>query len=98
MWHASVAVWSARLSTGWSDGPIPSSRVHPDCRTAALDYCKFMLRGVGQLPSALQRNRIAFHYRRDLTDQEIAGLDKDWCAIPATVRGGDFIETIAENI
>jgi len=49
---------------------------------------KSMLAGVGQIPSELAQGKLAIHYRRSLTEAEIAALPQSWCAIPAVDGAG----------
>jgi hypothetical protein len=46
------------------------------------------LAGVGQIPSLLEQMDVAIHYRRCLTDEEMAMLTPEWCAIPAIDEAG----------
>lgn len=58
-------------------------------RKCAIEYAKEMLNGVGVIPSSVQQNLLAFHYRKSLTQEEISLLPKDWCAIPPMDEGGN---------
>ena len=55
---------------------------------------KSLIREVGQLPSSVEQMALAIHYRRALTDAELAKLPAAWCAIPAVHEAGRgiFIE------
>jgi hypothetical protein len=55
----------------------------------AIQFAKSELAGVGTTPSLLERHDMAFHYRRSLTDAEIATLDQRWCAIPPRDLAGE---------
>lgn len=52
---------------------------------------KALLRGVGQTPSSVEQYELAIHYRRGLTDAEVAGLPAAWCAIAPRDEGGQGI-------
>jgi hypothetical protein len=69
--------------------PILTDKLNPATRAAVVRELKQTLGGVGMIPSAVQRGVTAFHYRRSLTDEELAGLAPEWCAIPPVDEGGD---------
>ncbi len=60
-------------------------------RKCAIEYAKQMLQGVGMMPSTVQQNELAFHYRKSLSPEEIDMLPQDWCAIPPRDEGGSGI-------
>ena len=57
-------------------------------RKVAIEFAKSELAGVGQFPSRVEQLEVGFHYRRAMTDEEIAGLPATWCAIPAVDPAG----------
>jgi len=65
-------------------------------RRLVVEFAKAELVGVGQLPSRVEQFEVAFHYRRALTDEEIAGLPLKWCEIPAVDLAGHG-KVIEEN-
>lgn len=57
-------------------------------RAVAIDLCRQELAGVGEVPSLLEQLEVAIHYRRCLTEAEIATLTPEWCALPAIDEAG----------
>jgi len=47
-----------------------------------------LLDGVGAGETFMKYGEVAFHVRRSLSDQEIAGLDPAWLAIPPVDMAG----------
>jgi hypothetical protein len=56
-----------------------------------IEMSKTLLHEVGQLPSTVEQWELAIHYRRSLTDLELAGLPAAWCAIAPVDEGGSGI-------
>jgi hypothetical protein len=83
VWHASVAVidMEKRQTT-------PLARVPDSTKRVLVKVAKFLLGGVGQIPSAVEQMQLAIHYRRALTDKEYAALPEAWCNIPAVHEAG----------
>lgn len=84
MWHASVAYMYDR-------GPIPTAKLHRRKFELLKQVAKELLEGVGENPSKLEQYEVAIHYRKTLTEREIARLSMDWCAIPAIDESGEGI-------
>ena len=83
MWHASVAVLDVERGK-----TLAIARLSEMNKRIVIATAKAMLRGVGQVPSAVEQFELAIHYRRSLTDEELAGLPNEWCAIPPRDEGG----------
>ncbi len=83
MWHASVAVLNIEKGK-----TLPIASVSEVTKRIALTTAKLLLAGVGQTPSAVEQMELAIHYRRSLTDEEVAALPEEWCAIPARDERG----------
>lgn len=66
----------------------PSSRLSDVQKRIAVMFAKEMLDGVGCVPSIVEQNELAFHYRRSFTDFEVALLPATWCAIAPVDDGG----------
>ena len=67
---------------------MPVARLSEMNKRIVIDTAKALLRDVGQVPSAVEQFELAIHYRRSLTDEELAGLPAAWCAIPPRDEGG----------
>lgn len=80
MWHASI------VRRGKHREPIPARRVLSKKSAYALGQS--LLAGVGMEPTYTKIGELAFHVRRSLTEQEIAGLDPAWLAIPPVDMAG----------
>ena len=52
-------------------------------RNEAERQARRLLAGVGGSVEEIGLYPFAYHLRRGLTDEEIAGLDQAWCALPA---------------
>jgi hypothetical protein len=65
-----------------------SSQLSSGQRKCAIEYAKSLLFGVGAMPSNVEQNELAFHYRKAVSPEEIARLPQAWCAIPAIDAGG----------
>jgi hypothetical protein len=83
VWHASVAVLDMRRQRTLAIEEIPESTKRVVARTA-----KLLLGGVGEIPSSLEQQVVALHYRRALTEEEYAALPQSWCAIPPVHEAG----------
>lgn len=81
MWHASVC------KRGKDGRSTPSSGVSPKDTRSAVALGMYLLDGVGTGATLRHTKHIAFHTRRRLSDQELAGLDPAWLAIPAVDMG-----------
>jgi hypothetical protein len=57
-------------------------------KKAAYALGETLLAGVGMEPTYMKIGDIAFHVRRSLSADEIAGLDPDWLAIPPVDMAG----------
>lgn len=57
-------------------------------KKAAYALGESLLNGVGMEPTYTKIGDIAFHVRRPLTPEEIAGLSPEWLAIPAVDIAG----------
>lgn len=86
MWHASVALLD--IEKGKTLKVAQLSDVN---KAILIGIAKSMLRDVGQIPSSVEQMELAIHYRRSLTDEELAALPADWCAIPAVDGSGNGI-------
>jgi len=83
VWHASVS----RLSL--TGKPKPAIRWNLDERCAVIEVAWRQLNGVGVEPSRIEVKGLAFHVRRSLSPEEIAGLSPEWLAIPAIDRASE---------
>lgn len=83
MWHASVSLLD--LEKGKTLEITKLSAVN---KAILIATAKSMLTGVGQIPSEVAQGTLAIHYRRCLTEAEIADLPQSWCAIPAVDGAG----------
>lgn len=81
MWHASIAVIGNKQKR-----PVPARLVQNKKLPYALG--RQLLEGVGMEPTYEKQGEWAFHIRRSLTAEEIAGLDPAWLAIPAVDMAG----------
>jgi hypothetical protein len=81
VWHASVGLFYK----GKVQHIARLSEINKGYLIAAA---KSLLSDVGQTPSAVEQYELAMHYRRSLTDEEIAALPQEWCAIPPVDEGG----------
>ncbi len=78
MWHVSIA----RLNTS---GPIPTTRwgrgtVREACRRAGLLLADV---GTGVIVENMTKTAGALHFRKSLSDAEMAMLSCEWLALPA---------------
>ncbi len=83
MWHASVAVLDVERGK-----TLHIARLSETNKRIVIATAKALLHGVGQVPSAVEQFELAIHYRRSLTDEELAGLPAAWCAIAPRDEGG----------
>jgi hypothetical protein len=88
VWHASVALVGQNRTLRVDELSESNKRL-------LITTSKSMLAGVGQIPSAVEAFQLAIHYRRSLTDAELAALPPEWCAIPPVDEGG--LGTILER-
>jgi hypothetical protein len=83
VWHASVAV--LQIEKGKT---LPIGRLSDVTKRIAINTAKLLLAGVGMTPSAVEQMDLAIHYRRSLTDEEVAALPASWYAIPPRDEAG----------
>jgi hypothetical protein len=57
-------------------------------KRVAAQTAKTLLGGVGEIPSSLEQQVVALHYRRALTEAEHSALPQSWCAIPPVHEAG----------
>ena len=81
MWHASVSF----RRHNWV--LVPTAEWTLRTMRRAEEIAERALRGVGAGASRWDTKKVALHFRRSLSDEEIAGLDPAWCAIPAVDMG-----------
>jgi hypothetical protein len=67
---------------------MPVDKISDANKRLLIAASKSLLTGVGRIPSAIEQFQVAIHYRRTLTDEELAGLPAAWCAIPPIDEGG----------
>lgn len=79
MWHVSIAEHDGH-------GVIRMNQVRN--KTALFTLGRKLLNGVGSGETFEKVGDTAIHVRRSLSDEEIAGLDPAWVAIPAVDRAG----------
>jgi hypothetical protein len=83
VWHASVAVIDMEKRRTMTIEELGEST-----KRVAAKVAKELLGGVGQIPSSLEQQQVALHYRRALTEEEYAALPQSWCAIPPVHEAG----------
>ena len=78
VWHASIARWS-------KTAVIPIARWGDGVRREARRMLNQTLDGIGQGEAVehVMRTAIAVHWRKALSDSEMAMLPEQWLAIPA---------------
>lgn len=81
MWHASLSLPRAAR-------PLVTTKWTRQQRNEAARQARQLLEGVGGAVEEVGLYPFAFHLRRGLSDPEIAGLDRAWCALPATDPAG----------
>lgn len=91
VWHASVAILDYEKGR-----TMLASEASPSTRRMMIRSAKAFLAGVGQLPSSVEQMELAIHYRRAITDEELAGLPQSWRCIPAVHEAGRGI-VLEEN-
>ncbi len=67
---------------------LPMARVPESTQRIVIRAAKDLIAKVGRLPSSVERMELAIHYRRSLTDEEMALLSPQWCALVPHDRGG----------
>lgn len=83
---AGVPVFHASVAQIGKAGPIPCRMVMKKNMAQAIGIK--LLDGVGVGETFIKAGEVAFHIRRRLSDEEVAGLDTDWLAIPAVNMAG----------
>jgi len=83
VWHASVAVLDMRRGR-----TLQIEELSESTKRVAAKVAKLLLGGVGQIPSSLEQQVVALHYRRALTEEEYGSLPESWCAIPPVHEAG----------
>jgi hypothetical protein len=87
VWHASVALLDMKHRKTRLFAQLTSGQ-----RKLAIEFAKELLRGVGQFPSRVEHfSEYAVHYRRALTDAEVAGLPPGWMKLKAVDPAGTGI-------
>jgi hypothetical protein len=86
------------MSRPQAGGPLITDKWTRQERNEAARRALRLLAGVGGPVEEPGLYPFAYHLRRMLTDDEIAGLDPTWCAIPPTDPGGTPEEVRAELI
>ena len=81
MWHVSLSLPQAK-------GPLVTDKWTRQERNEAVRQARRLIAGVGGSIEETGLYPFAYHVRRMLTDDEIAGLDQAWCALPAIDAGG----------
>lgn len=71
-----------------AQGPLVTDKWTRQQRNEADRQAHRLLSGVGGTVEHGALYPFAYHLRRELTDDEIAGLDPAWCALPAIDDGG----------
>ena len=83
MWHASIAELDMRRQR-----TTPAAELAPATKRLIVRAAKALLSDVGQMPSMVEQFVLAIHYRRAVTDLEIALLPEWWCHVPAVHQAG----------
>ena len=81
-------MWHVSLSLPQAHGPLVTDKWTRQQRNEAHRQARRLLAGVGGLVEETGLYPFAYHVRRMLTDNEIAGLDQGWCALPGIDAGG----------
>jgi hypothetical protein len=81
-------VWHVSLSLPQATRPLVTDKWTRQQRNEAERQARKLLAGVGGPVEMPGLYPFAYHLRRGLTDEEIAGLDQAWCALPAIDEGG----------
>ncbi len=77
MWHVSIAEHDGH-------GVMRTAAIRN--KTALFTLGRKLLQGVGNGETFEKTGDLAIHVRRSLSDEEIAGLNPEWLAIPAIDR------------
>jgi hypothetical protein len=80
VWHASIALLDKKGR--------PIQVKHVVNKKAGRSIGEGLLFGVGTGETYYKEGEIAIHVRRSLSEEEIAGLDPVWLAIPAVDMAG----------
>lgn len=86
MWHVSVGILDIKR------GAVnPTEFLSESNRRVAIKAAKQFLGDVGQLPSQLEQMALSFHYRRAMSDAEIALLPAWFCSFVPVHNAGHGI-------
>lgn len=77
-------------------GPILTRDLSDTAKAIMSRVAKRLIRDVGQLPSRLELFEVAMHYRRTITDAELAMIPAFWMRLPAVHEAGRGI-VLEEN-
>ncbi|MGH3430819.1 MAG: hypothetical protein ACRDQZ_25165 [Mycobacteriales bacterium] len=93
VWHSAVAVVDSRKIHAF-----PLAKQSDSTIRLMISYAKALLGGVGQIPSALESFESDIHYRRSLTDEELAQIvtSELWEKMQPQKRGRGTI--LSENL
>jgi len=81
-------VWHASVSLPQATRPLVTDKWTRQQRNEADRQARRLLAGVGGKIEETGLYPFAYHLRRGLTDEEIAGLDQAWCSLPAIDAAG----------
>lgn len=81
-------MWHASLSLPQATRPLVTDKWTRQQRNEAERQARRLLTGVGGVVEEIGLYPFAYHLRRGLTDNEIAGLDQAWCVLPALDAAG----------
>lgn len=81
-------MWHVSLSWPQAGGPLVTDRWTRQQRNEAERQAHRLLAGVGGSVAEIGLYPFSYQLRRGLTDDEIAGLDPAWCALPAIDGAG----------